>query len=214
MKENRKSFQDRLRPVYAPSELNLVALAYMVAKTVHRGQLRKETDETGQRIRYFEHLRRCALILIDEIGCRDPKVACEMLLHDSVEDTDLDPVFIEQFFGTDVARGVMTLSKQVGETDEDYAARLCTIDDWRPLVGKLCDTLDNGRSLHACSPQKQLDKIHEIEFLRWPIFQKLQRIAPIEYGVGIDTCIGKLNELIADYRKDGKLPQAPQTPPE
>jgi len=75
LKENRASFFARLRPVYAPSELNLVRLGYMIAKTVHRNQLRKETDETGQRVRYFEHLRRTTLILIDEIGCRDPQVA-------------------------------------------------------------------------------------------------------------------------------------------
>jgi (p)ppGpp synthase/HD superfamily hydrolase len=214
LKENRKSFQDRLRPVYAPSELNLVSLAYMVAKTVHRGQLRKETDESGQRLRYFEHLRRCTLILIDEMGCRDPVVACEMLLHDSLEDTDLEPVFIEQFFGADVARGVMTLSKQEGETDEAYAARLLSVNDWRPLLGKLCDTIDNGRSLHACSAQKQLDKIHEIEFLRWPIFRKLRDIAPVEYHAGISAGLGNLSRLIADYRKDCTLPQQPQTPPE
>lgn len=214
MKENRETFFARLRQILAPSELNMVMFSYMTAKTVHRGQLRKEMDEHGQRIRYFEHLRRCALIMIVEIRCKDPKAVCMMILHDTVEDTDLDPVYIEQFLGADVARGVLTLSKHEDESDEEYAERLQWVDDWTILLGKLCDTLDNLRTLHACAPGKQGPKIAEVETLRFPIFEKLLRIAPPEYRETIRTAFDEVRKIVDDYKRDGSLPKPPYTPPE
>lgn len=214
MKENRESFFARLSSFLAPSELNRVRFGYETAKGVHRGQLRKEHDEHGQRIRYFEHLRRCALIMIIEIGCRDPDVVCMMLLHDTIEDTELDLGYIEQFLGSAVARGVITLTKRNDESDEDYSARLLEVHDWAPLLGKLCDTLDNLRTLHACASEKQGAKIEEVRTLRLPIFTRLLKIAPEAYKDAIQMLVIETHKIVSNYQADGSLPQSHYTPPE
>lgn len=214
MRECRESFFNRLKSFLAPSEQNRVRFAYETAKAAHRGQVRKEQDEHGQRIRYFEHLRRCALIMIVEIGCKAPDAVCVMLLHDTGEDTDLDMGYVEQFLGTAVARGVIMLTKRKDESDEEYAERLLKLHEWLILLGKLCDTADNLRTLSACAPEKRGPKIEEVRTLRYPIFEKLLRIAPDAYKNAIKALFDEVYDIVANYLKDGTLPQTHLTPPE
>lgn len=103
MNENKDSFFKRLEPTLATSSLLDVKLAYTLAKFSHRAQFRKEIDNNGHQVRYFEHLRRVALILIDELEIIDPVIIISALLHDGIEDTvDLTPEMIEHCFGSDV----------------------------------------------------------------------------------------------------------------
>src|SRR5690349_9775501 len=89
-KENRESFCRRLKPILPMRDLMLVEAAYVFAKHGHRAQFRKETDpETGKKVRYFEHPRRVALILIDEVRCVDPVMIMAALIHDCIEDTQM-----------------------------------------------------------------------------------------------------------------------------
>src|SRR6186997_1892868 len=82
-KENRESFCRRLKPILAMRDLMLVEAAYVFAKHRHRAQFRKETDpEPGKKVGYFEHPRRVALILIDEVRCVDPVMIEATLIHD------------------------------------------------------------------------------------------------------------------------------------
>ena len=67
MTETRESFFQRLDPYFPPSVLRDVQVAYTLAKFGHRAQTRKELDTEGHPLRYFEHVRRVALILIDEV---------------------------------------------------------------------------------------------------------------------------------------------------
>ncbi len=143
--ENRETFFNRLEPFLAPSVLLDVQHAYTLAKYGHRSQVRKELDDHGDPIRYFEHVRRVAIVLIDEVRIVRSEMIVAALLHDIIEDApNLPPALIEHCFGTDVCCIVKTLSKA---PKEGYLERFVMCSDWRPYVIKACDRLDNLRSL-------------------------------------------------------------------
>lgn len=143
--ENRESFFGRLEPFMIPSELRNIQVAYMMAKFAHRAQVRTETDANGDPVRYFEHLRRVALILIDEYDVRRWELVCAALLHDSLEDTnDITAPIIEHLFGGRVCQIVKILSKT---PKQGYYERLRRFGDHDILLVKGADRLDNLRSL-------------------------------------------------------------------
>lgn len=105
---------------------------------------RLESKYGGNPLRYFEHVRRTAIIAMDEGHVYDPDIICTCLLHDALEDTeDIDSGIIEQFFGKEVVRRVTLLTKI---PKEGYFERLKYADPMTKFV-KLCDRLDNLRSI-------------------------------------------------------------------
>lgn len=78
---SRKEFFDTLVTLarLSKSELALITRAYDVAEREFRDIFR----ESGER--YFEHLRRCVLILILYVGILDANMIAAMLLHDLLE---------------------------------------------------------------------------------------------------------------------------------
>lgn len=157
--ENKKAFFDRLQPVMSVRDFNRAWLAYELAKSGHRGQMRKECED-GVPVRYFEHPRRTFLILFDELACRDPDMIITSFAHDVLEDTRFTSEFLEQFFGEKVSRWVRMLSK---DPREGYVERLRRYADIEALIIKGCDRLDNLRSLiRPCVPTefvaKQVDE--------------------------------------------------------
>lgn len=177
-RENRELFFKRLQPYFAPSILNDVQLAYTLAKFGHRAQVRKEVDIDGVPIRYFEHVRRVTIILIDEVKVIRQELIIASLLHDGIEDTrDLTPEMIEHCFGTDVVNIVKVLSK---DPKENYLDRFYTCNDWRPYLIKACDRLDNLRSLNVPGTsesfrQKQVQETQEKYF---PLFDRMLELTP------------------------------------
>ena len=164
--ENKASFFARLETRLAPSDLVRVRGAYYLAKFGHRAQVRKELGEDGNPLRYFEHVRRVALVLMDEAKVYDPDLICTALLHDTLEDTeDIDAHIIEQFFGANVARRVRLLTK----AKDDYVARLQSADHGTILV-KMCDRLDNIRSLDGTTEEFKARQLKETWDKYMPIF--------------------------------------------
>lgn len=180
MNENHKSFFERLVFLSFEDKLD-VELAYALAKYWFRAKYRKEIDENGNKVRYFEHLRRVVLILIDELHIADPKLIIAALCHDALEDTrdeDLAAVQIEKRFGKDIIWMVKLLSKV---PKEGYLERLNAFADWRVLLLKACDRLDNLRSLKAGSIEFQHKQIEETRNKYYPVFDRLISICPAEY---------------------------------
>jgi hypothetical protein len=183
--ENKATFFARLEPRLAPSDLVRVRGAYYLAKYGHRAQVRKELDGEGHSLRYFEHVRRTAIILMDEAGVYDPDLVITALLHDALEDTDdIDALVIEQFFGFEVARRVRLLTKA---PKEGYVKRLQGSDELTVLV-KLCDRLDNLRSLGGDEAfrRKQLDETKRVYL---PLF---------EQWAGANLVLASLIDVMAD----------------
>lgn len=171
--EDKAAFFARLKPMLAPSDLARVRGAYYLAKYGHRAQTRKELGPDGSPLRYFEHVRRVAIILMDEANVFDPDLVITCLLHDAMEDTeDIDASVIEQFFGCAVARRVRILTK---DPKEGYVERLYAADMETVLV-KACDRLDNLRSLEDCSETFIAKQLIETEGVYLPLF--LVRLTP------------------------------------
>jgi (p)ppGpp synthase/HD superfamily hydrolase len=143
-KENKKAFFDRLVYKLSPTDFTRVKAAYIFSKFGHRAQCRKELDAEGNKLRYFEHPRRVAIIAMDELHIYNPDVIITCLLHDCLEDTeDITSDMIEYYFGKEVCSNVLYLTKH---QDEDYIQKLL----YAPLdviVIKAMDRLDNLRSL-------------------------------------------------------------------
>lgn len=177
--ENRESFFTRLEPFLAPSSLLDVQLAYTLAKYGHRSQVRKELNADGEPIRYFEHVRRVAIILIDEVKIVEPDLVIAALLHDGPEDTrDLTPAMIERCFGTQVAHTVKVLSKT---PPEGYLDRFKVCTDWRPYIIKGCDRLDNVRSLKAGTADFLAKQVRETRGKYYPLFDRMLQLIPDVY---------------------------------
>jgi len=179
MTENRVSFFNRLEPFLAPSVLLDVQHAYTLAKYGHRAQVRKELDSAGEPLRYFEHVRRVAIVLIDEVKIiRSEMIVCA-LMHDIIEDApNLPPALIEHCFGTDVVCIIKTLSKA---PKEGYLERFNMCTDWRPYVIKACDRLDNLRSLSNSSRDFRLKQIRETRDKYLPLFDRMLSLTPSEF---------------------------------
>lgn len=183
MTENRASFFARLEPFLAPSVLMDVEHAYTLAKYGHRAQVRKELDDHGDPVRYFEHVRRVAIVLIDEVRIVKPEMIISALLHDVVEDApNLPPALIEHCFGTDVCVMVKTLSKV---PKESYLERFYMCTDWRPYVIKACDRLDNLRSLSSATREFRLKQIAETRDKYFQLFDRMLELTPSEYMPGV-----------------------------
>lgn len=178
--ENKESFRNRLQPHFSPSDQLDIQLAYCLAKFGHRSQLRKELVN-GQAVRYFEHVRRVAIVLMDEVKIMDKNMIISALLHDAVEDTeDLTPEVIEHSFGKEVVSMIKLLSKV---PKEGYLERLLTCENWKVLLLKGCDKLDNQRSLMipGTSLEFQKKQILETQNHYFALFDHLLDIVPINY---------------------------------
>ncbi len=146
---NKTEFLNKISLFANEASVANIEIAYLLAKKFHQNQTRKETDANGNPLRYFEHLRRTALILIDELGVRSPELIITALLHDVIEDSEsgrLVSLLIQRLFGDSVYRHVSVLSKL---HKDSYLASLTEYAQTYPqiLLVKAADRIDNLRSL-------------------------------------------------------------------
>ena len=188
--ENRETFFARLTPFMPPSKLRNIEVAYMMAKFAHRAQVRKDLDQNGDPVRYFEHLRRVALLLIDNFEVRDWRMICAALLHDSLEDTkDITAEIIEHLFGAEVCRMVQLLSKC---PKEGYFQRLKSFGDERVFLIKGCDRLDNLNSMESVSREFVVKQLKETRNVYLPLWESLDNSEFRKLGLKIHI---RMNEL-------------------
>src|SRR5207247_1737078 len=101
--------------------------------------------------------------VISELRLDVPSI-CAGLLHDAVEDTSATVEELQSTFGQEVAflvDGVTKLGKIAWNTREERQAEnfrkmlLAMAKDIRVILVKLCDRLDNMRTLEHMAPEKQ-----------------------------------------------------------
>jgi (p)ppGpp synthase/HD superfamily hydrolase len=180
--ENHETFFERIKPFFAPSVVRKIDLAYILAKYAHRAQTRKELDEHGDPVRYFEHVRRATLIGIDLARIVRFDTVCASVLHDTFEDTRLTPELVEDCFGADVCGIVKVLSKV---PKEGYLERFFISTDWRPYFVKACDRLDNLRSLSQASVAFRIKQVAETREKYYALFDRMIALTPDDYKAGV-----------------------------
>ena len=157
-----------------PEKVALILRAYEVAEEAHRGQARK----TGEP--YIYHPVAVAQILANLRMDHESIVAA--LLHDTIEDTQLDWEHIEKEFGAEVAdlvEGVTKLDKMKFRTRVEADAEsfrklmLAMSRDLRVVFIKLADRLHNVRTLGSMSPASRRRIARETLDIYAPIADRL-----------------------------------------
>lgn len=199
--ENRDSFFARLDGISEELMMD-IDHAYFIAKAGHGHDERKgELDDEGNPIRYFEHPRRSTIILMDEIGCHEPLMICGSLLHDIPEDARYITIEkIERWFRSPtLARLVAKVSKIPKEGYLDRLWECARSGDWQPLLIKLCDRLDNMRSLECSSRAFQRKQGDETRLEYLALFVELLKIVPGKYKRGATKAFEELRYLVNKY---------------
>lgn len=151
-----------------------VRKAFDVAVDAHKHMRRKSGEP------YIYHPIEVARIVAEEIGLGTTSIICA-LLHDTVEDTDLNLDDIERMFSHKeriIIDGLTKISEVVDYTAsmqaENFRKILLTLsDDVRVIIIKLADRLHNMRTLNAMSRDKQLKIASETLFLYAPLAHRL-----------------------------------------
>jgi GTP pyrophosphokinase len=181
---------DRVRSYQPSADVELITRAYEYAEAAHEGQTRKSGEP------YFSHPTAVAGIIA---GLRlDTASVCAGLLHDVVEDTIATTGDIEREFGGEVGflvDGVTKLSKINFASREDRQAEnfrkmlVAMAHDIRVLLVKLCDRLDNMRTLEFMNPEAQ-DRIAR---------ETMDIYAPLANRLGIARFKSELEDLAFRY---------------
>jgi guanosine-3',5'-bis(diphosphate) 3'-pyrophosphohydrolase len=184
---------------YDPNaDLDIVRRAYDFASRAHEGQTRRSGDP------YVTHPLSVAEI-IAELKL-DIASVCAGLLHDCVEDTTATVEQLTTLFGKEIAflvDGVTKLGKLPWSTKEEQQAEnfrkmlLAMARDIRVILVKLCDRLDNMRSLHHLPPEKQ-ERIAA---------ETMQIYAPLANRLGIAWIKVELEDLAFKYLQPGEYDQ-------
>ena len=176
--ETYETFIQRCEVFLPHADCVLLSIVYKLAKFSHRHDVRKdERDANGDPLRYFEHLRRVALILMD-VGIVDRTTLAVALLHDSVEDTRLHAEEIALVCGDEVSRRVLLASKT---PKEGFRERLTRFGDWKVLCVKLADRIDNLRSMRNSTLEFQEKQCKETMEMYLTLADIAVQRAPDEY---------------------------------
>lgn len=195
---NRTTFMAMVHGFSNEEDARQVELAYLLAKKLHKGQTRKELGPDGLPLRYFEHLRRVALILITEAGVVEPNLIIAALLHDAIEDSEeiqLTGLLVERLFGADVAQIVRLVTKV---PKEGYLERLkagLKASYGRPALIKAADRLDNLRSLPLDNPGFCEKQRVETRDKLLPILVSAEMDLPPSLMVGFRKLVSEIRKL-------------------
>ena len=180
----------RVRAYQPLVDEQLVRRAYDYSYRAHLGQTRKSGDP------YFVHPTNVAGI-ITELRL-DAASVCAGLLHDVVEDTLATTKDIEREFGSEISElvdGVTKLSKIEFTSKEDRQAEnfrkmvVAMSKDIRVLLVKLCDRVDNMRTLQHMKPEAQ-ERIAR---------ETMEIYAPLANRLGIQQFKSELEDLSFRY---------------
>lgn len=201
--ENRKTFFRRvgmLFPMLSP-QYQAIEKAYNASKDAFRG-LKREQKDDKENIRYFEHLRAVALILMVHLRIKDHQLIIAALLHDIVEDIpSWNVIRVKAEFGHEIALLVEWLTKppisEFNESKEDrdgfYHKRFESAPREFFLI-KLADRLHNVLTLYSCDMEKRTRKIEETKRYYLPYAEKhLILLHELEEAIRIEECLQQSN---------------------
>jgi len=176
---------------YNPNvDYQLIEQAFELAEEKHKGQFRESGDA------FISHPLGVAGIIAD-LKLDTISIICA-ILHDIIEDTDVELSYIENEFGNSAAiiiDGLTKINKISFMTVEEEQAEnlrkmiIAMSEDIRIILIKLADRLHNMRTLEALSLQKQKIKAKET----------LDIFVPLAHRLGISQLQRELEDMSFEY---------------
>ena len=162
------------KPILKEGDAKLIKRAFTIAMEAHKNMRRKSGEP------YIFHPLSVAEICVEEIGLGTTSIVAA-LLHDVVEDTDIQLADIERTFGKKITSIVDGLTKIRGVFEygtsaqaENFRKMLFTLsEDVRVILIKLADRLHNMRTLDSMPRNKQLRVSSETIYLYAPLAHRL-----------------------------------------
>ena len=167
-------------------DIKKIQKAYSFAFYAHAGQKRKDGSD------YITHPVAVTEILLELK--MDPDSVCSALMHDVLEDCNVQKNNLAKIFGDDVAHivdGVSKLGKIETKNIADNNANnlqkmaLAMANDVRVILVKLCDRLHNMRTIEHVPRKKQIQKAKET----------LELYGPLALRVGMQDIRAELEDL-------------------
>lgn len=166
-------FIDSINPPLNEEDAKMIHEAFTLAVEAHKFQRRKSGEP------YIHHPLEVTKICYHEIGLGPTSLTCA-LLHDVVEDTDVELDELKYRFGTKVAKIVDGLTKLDGSYNtqspqaENYKKVLSTlVYDVRVVLIKMADRLHNLRTIGSMPRHKQLRIAAETNYIYVPLAHRL-----------------------------------------
>jgi GTP diphosphokinase / guanosine-3',5'-bis(diphosphate) 3'-diphosphatase len=164
----------KAKPILKEGDARLIKKAFTMSLDAHKDMRRKSGEP------YIFHPLAVAEICTEEIGLGTTSIVAA-LLHDVVEDTDIELPDIERLFGKKIARIIDGLTKIRGvfeygtsQQAENFRKMLFTLsEDVRVILIKLADRLHNMRTLDSMPRNKQLKVASETIYLYAPLAHRL-----------------------------------------
>ncbi|HZX73588.1 MAG TPA: bifunctional (p)ppGpp synthetase/guanosine-3',5'-bis(diphosphate) 3'-pyrophosphohydrolase [Cyclobacteriaceae bacterium] len=164
----------KAKPILRDGDAKLIKKAFTMSLDAHKDMRRKSGEP------FIFHPLTVAEICVEEIGLGTTSIIAA-LLHDVVEDTDLELIDIERLFGKKIAKIIDGLTKIRGVFDygtsqqaENFRKMLFTLsEDVRVILIKLADRLHNMRTLDSMPRNKQLKVSSETIYLYAPLAHRL-----------------------------------------
>ncbi len=184
----------KAKPVLKDGDAKLIKKAFTLALEAHKDMRRKSGEP------FIFHPLTVAEICVEEIGLGTTSIIAA-LMHDVVEDTDIELADIERMFGKKITMIVDGLTKIRGVFEygtsaqaENFRKMLFTLsEDVRVILIKLADRLHNMRTLDSMPRNKQLKVASETIYL----------YAPLAHRLGLNAIKSELEDLylrFTDYQ--------------
>lgn len=189
-------FLDKFSKLDRPkADFEKVKKALNFACRLHGGQKRISEEP------YITHPLSVAEILTD-LNC-DSDTICAGLLHDTLEDTDIDIVELEKEFGpeiTQLVEGVTKIGKLSFVSTQEHQAEnfrkmlMAIALDLRVVLVKIADRLHNMKTLNHLPPEKQKRIAQETRDI----------FAPLANRFGLNKAKNELEDLSFFYLEPEK----------
>lgn len=200
--ENYRTFMDRCEVWFPHASCVKLGIVYKLVKFGHRFQTRRdEFNDDGTNVRYFEHVRRVALILMDRANIVDERCVVEALLHDAIEDTRLTVEEISFISGPEVAKGVLLMTKK---PKQGFLDRLRGHGTWRELAVKVADRVDNLERLDNSTKEFRMKQFIETEKHYFGLCELLMNKAPEEFKPGCEVLSKMLRQAWCSIEQSGE----------
>jgi GTP pyrophosphokinase len=180
----------KAKPILKDGDAKLIKKAFTISLQAHKDMRRKSGEP------FIFHPLAVAEICVEEIGLGTTSIIAA-LMHDVVEDTDIELIDIERMFGKKISKIIDGLTKIRGvfeygtsQQAENFRKMLFTLsEDVRVILIKLADRLHNMRTLDSMPRNKQLKVANETIYL----------YAPLAHRLGLNAIKTELEDLFLRF---------------